>query len=114
MKTVYLDEGSRSIADLMELEEGDQQAISGLPDSKGLPMYLVTRISVPRESRGKGVGSKLLREILRDADEEGVVLTGWVSPSGGMTKKQLNDWYLREGYQKVKGSQLLVRYPKGT
>lgn len=84
MRQVYFDRESRSIADLVEISPA---------------YYLITRINVPRPSRGTGLASKLLREILGDADEEGVTLEIHPMPSGSLTRKELVAWYKRFGFQ---------------
>ena len=84
MKAIYLDRGTRSIADLMEVQTG---------------VFLITRINVPKASRGQGLGSKILKEILEDADEEDVTLEIHPMPSGSLTRKQLSEWYIRYGFK---------------
>lgn len=59
---------------------------------------LITRINVPIEHRCKGIGTSLLEEIIADADEEGVILHIEVQPSGGPTREQLKDWYMKFGF----------------
>lgn len=109
MKEVYLDLETRSIADLVEVS-GDLQYHLG----EGLTgtIWMITRINVPASARGTGTGSKLLRRILDDADEEGVVLVLGVSPSGGLGARELRQWYSRYGFQHLRESPLMVRYPK--
>lgn len=85
MKNIYIDRESRSIADLI-LNEEEKTA-------------LITRINVPEIHRGKGSGSKLLKEICEDADREEFILKLYVSPSGGLSGKELVKWYQRHGFQ---------------
>ena len=106
MKAVYLDQNTRSIADLVEIDPN---------------LYLVTRINVPTASRAKGFGSKLLREIIEDADREGTTLEIHPVPSGGMTRKELISWYRRHGFQWEQSRaspgdpiKVLIREPGGT
>lgn len=84
MQPIYIDMESRTIADLVEIEPG---------------YYLITRINVPKASRGHGLASKLLKEILEDADAEGAVLEIHPMSSGGLTRKELVSWYRRYGFQ---------------
>lgn len=84
MKQIYFDRASRSIADLVELDPA---------------YYLVTRINVPRESRNRGLGTKILTEILSDADMEGVTLEIHPMSSGGLSRAQLITWYKRHGFR---------------
>ena len=86
MRTCYVDEGSRSIADLCDYY------------GKGM---LLTRINVPQPVRGRGHARDLLARILRDADEEGVTLYLEILPSGGLTYYELEGWYLRAGFRCV-------------
>jgi predicted GNAT family N-acyltransferase len=59
---------------------------------------IITRINVPEGFRGKSVGTNLLTQIMKDADEEGVRLFLEISPSGGLSAEQLQDWYQRHGF----------------
>lgn len=97
MKTCYVDYESRAIADLCDAIDA------------GFKGWLITRINVPVRQRGKGVGSKLLQQILDDADLEGVNLFLEVVPSGGLDRDQLEDWYTRKGFKHYKG--FMVRKP---
>ena len=60
--------------------------------------YIVTRINVMERYRGLGLGSQILKEILDDADKEGVVLFIEPSASGGLSQKELEEWYERHGF----------------
>jgi hypothetical protein len=84
-------------------------AISDLCDyyNKGM---LITRINVPKEFRGKGVGSEILKDIIRDSDKDKIVLFLEIQPSDGLNFKQLEDWYIRYGFKYWKG--ILRRIPK--
>ena len=74
-----------------------------IPYTKGT---LIPRINVPNQRdnngeylyRGRGIGTKLLKECIADADKEDVTLYIDVSPSDGLNKKQLTDWYMRHGF----------------
>jgi len=83
LKHEYFDPGTRVIADLVKVAPG---------------YYLVTRINVPVLSRSRGLGSKMLREILTDADAEGATLEIHPLPSGGLSRQQLIAWYGRYGF----------------
>lgn len=76
--------------------------------------YLITRINVPKISRGRGLASKLL-----DADTEGIVLEEHPMPSGGLTRKESASWYRQYGFQWEKSRiepgepiKVLIREPK--
>lgn len=73
-----------AIADLCEYEDG----------------YIITRINVPHEFRGKGYGSQLLETIIEDARIHRVNLYLWISPSDGLNYTQLESWYTRHGFEK--------------
>lgn len=89
MKPLYVDVDTRGIIDVVDAR--------GSAIIKG---FLITRISVPQEHRGKGVATRLLRRVLADADEEGARLYLAIMPSGGsLTAKQLERWYRRYGFK---------------
>ena len=60
----------------------------------------------PQEARGKGAARKVMDELLNLADKHDVSLDLDVKPfgKGGLSKKQLADFYTRLGFNKVKGS----------
>lgn len=82
-------------------------AIADLCDYGGLvggaEGLILTRINVPREYRGKGEGTDLLKRILADADRDKVTLYLEISPSDGLNWEQLEAWYLRHGFKKWHG-----------
>lgn len=94
--TCYYHEESRSISDLALLHNG---------------WMLITRINVPVKSRGTGLGTRILNEVLRDADRFGVTLCLEPMPSGGMTFKSLRDWYERNGFVSI-NPHMMVRIPR--
>lgn len=85
MKSAYIDVPSRAMINTSPTDESDT--------------YEVNRVSVPaRNMRGKGIASILMKELLAEADKEGVTLTLWIHPSGGLTYEQLESWYMRCGF----------------
>jgi GNAT superfamily N-acetyltransferase len=86
MKSCYVDYEHRGIADLY-------------PPGELTDCWTVTRINIPKEERGNGYGTALLKRILADADEEGVSLSLEPSPSGGLNYAQLVAWYRRHGFR---------------
>lgn len=94
MQSCYLDKETRAIADLV--------------DYYSLGM-LITRINVPAQARGKGAGSKLLKQIIADADRTHTTLFLEVVPTGGMTAEQLAAWYGRYGFAPWRGGFLRRR-----
>jgi len=79
--------------------------------------WYINRINVPEEFRGKGYGTRLLKQVLQDADAEGAILLLDPVPSGGLSRRELTDWYLRYGFEirprPGDGLGLLERVPKG-
>lgn len=88
MKTCYFDLRTRVIADLIH---GD---LLGFPPDT----MVISRINVPQSHRGKGLGTKILKEILKDADSERVKLVLEPLASGGLNRDQLISWYRRNGF----------------
>lgn len=92
MKSFYIILGptarDNSIADTFDGE------VMGLPGVRW-----ISRINVAESQRGDGVGSKLLQQILDDADAEGVTLALEVSSSGRLSNEILEQWYARRGFQ---------------
>lgn len=91
----YVDKPTRSIADLCDYY------------GRGL---LLTRINVPKASRGQGHARALLERILDDADRERVTIFLEISPSDGLNFAQLEAWYLRHGFVECAG--FYCRTPK--
>jgi GNAT superfamily N-acetyltransferase len=86
VKTCYVDFEHRAIADLVSPGELT-------------PNWTITRINVPKKERGKGYGSALLKQILADADAEGVTLQLEPTPSDGLDYDELVLWYVRYGFR---------------
>ncbi len=69
MKTAYYDSDTRAMVNLYHPEDA--------PDDE----WTVTRVQVPRaEDRDKGIATRLLTEVCREADDEGVTLFIYVAP----------------------------------
>jgi ribosomal protein S18 acetylase RimI-like enzyme len=92
VKTCYIDRETRSIADL--IPPGDILVAPGDP----FQGWTISRINVPKEHRGKGLGSAMLKRILADADEEGIDLYLVVYATGALDDEQLTEWYERYGF----------------
>ena len=90
-----------------KLENPPGLAVLDLVDYYGEGL-MITRINVPTSHRGKGIGSRLLREALADADAEGITLWLEILAYGGLTNDQLRSWYERHGFR---GSSILKRNP---
>jgi len=89
MKNCYVERDFRSIADLCLGRE------MGFTDN----VMIITRINVPEKWRGLGIGSRLLTQILSDADRDGITLGLEVQPTGGLNLEQLEAWYSRHGFK---------------
>ena len=75
--------------------------------------YLVTRVSVPREHRGKGIGTKLLKEVTKDADKECSTLLIEPKPyDSGMTKESLINYYKIFGFEYISEEDYMIRISK--
>lgn len=100
MRVCYIDKETRAIADL----DPPENHLCG----KG---WLITRINVPFKQRGKGLARQLLKQILADADREGVRLFLYIVPSGGLVFEELEAWYMRHGFKPNRWS-LYIRRPR--
>jgi len=60
-------------------------------------------ITTPEAERGKGLASRVLKEITDEADAKGIKMTLDVDPQdeGGLSTDQLFDWYARNGFERV-------------
>lgn len=76
---------------------------------QGYGLYEITMIYVPANSRGRGVGQRLLSRLLDDADRVGVILQ--LVPCGtNLSTQQLEVWYLRLGFC-WQSNGVMKRYP---
>jgi GNAT superfamily N-acetyltransferase len=75
--------------------------------------WLLVWLYVVPEYRRHGYGTRLLEEIVGDADTDGVDI--WLVPApgpGGMSGMQLIKWYRQYGFQLVEGEPFdMVRRP---
>lgn len=98
MKRTYIEVDTRVIADLAPPGE--------------LSLYWhITRINVPQQARGHGLGSKMLDLLCREADEEGAALSLEVQSSGPLDDEALRAWYGRRGFVRTQYG-YLVRPPR--
>jgi GNAT superfamily N-acetyltransferase len=65
------------------------------------PGWTITRVITPQGFRGQGRARELMKQVLADADAEGVVLWLEINPYGDMTFDQLEVWYERLGFTRV-------------
>lgn len=61
--------------------------------------WTITRINIPKEHRGKGYGTKLLEQIITEADACKETLTLEIMPSGDLNYTELEEWYFRHGFK---------------
>lgn len=74
-------------------------------------VFVINRINVPDKARGKGYGTKLLKEILEAADAEKIMLLLGPSPSGGLDMAALTAWYERYGFRWTRSGMMMERMP---
>ena len=106
MKVYYVSKEHNAIADVSPGEH------IGFPQPRA---YVINRINVPKKHRGNGVASRLLQNILDDADEEGATLHLEINPSDGLTFRQLEAWYKRRGFEwsgSAGGAGFITRKPQ--
>lgn len=92
-----------SLRGTKELREHATQQGATL-DLYGDKVWQLSRILVDKSKRGGGVGTGVMREIVRQADAEGAVVT--LTPStdfGGSSVKRLTEFYKRFGFVENKG-----------
>jgi len=61
----------------------------------------ITRINVPIEHRGQGIGTNLLQQVCDDADYEEKDLILEIVPSGSLNYDQLEAWYAGFGFERI-------------
>lgn len=101
MTNCFVDMESKSIADLNEYYSSGK-----------LLGWMITRINVPVRQRGKGHGRALLHRILTEADRERITLYLGVQPSGGLTRSELEAWYMRHGFKRWAREGMFRRRPQ--
>lgn len=93
-----------------EIHKGAQIDLADIDDNT----TLVTRVVVPEEKRGEGIGTELLNELTSDADKECKTLLLEPRPytGSGMTKRSLINYYKRFGFECISKDDYMVRKPK--
>lgn len=92
MRETYWDQESRSIINLTQMRwDGEQEP----------GVYEVNRINTPPASRRQGFATRLVNQMLADADRENATLWLWINPSGPMGYSELADWYNRLGFRRT-------------
>lgn len=93
------------------LRIGFSAAIADLSEW-GNNCYFIHRINVPKNERGKGYGSKLLKMICDEADKENAILMLQIVSSGEMSDEDLTEWYRKYGFVELPSEYAFIRYPK--
>ena len=100
---------------LQEQYPGLELYLSG-PSRSGI--VTLSKIVIPKESRGEGVGSKVMKAILSWADQAGHTLALTPSKQWGGSVGRLKTFYKRFGFVMNKGrkkdyeiSELMYRHP---
>jgi N-acetylglutamate synthase-like GNAT family acetyltransferase len=61
--------------------------------------WLITSIGVQSAQRGRGAATRMLQEVLKDADKDQVKLFLSIEPDGtGLDDDALRSWYSRLGF----------------
>jgi ribosomal protein S18 acetylase RimI-like enzyme len=82
-------------------------------DEYDIDGYIITRIEVAPNLRGRGYGTRLLELVCYEADEEQQTLYLEVQPDGSwgsLTYDQLRKWYERYGFETF--GALMRRFPR--
>ena len=75
--------------------------------------WIVNRINVPVNARGRVIGNELLYKLITWADKYGQTLVLFVRPSSLLSDKDLRAWYMRNGFEiDTSGSYDLIRHPR--
>lgn len=73
-----------------------------LAENKSGPLTL-NKVVVPKEHRGKGLGTSFMNDLLAQADESGRTVALSPSEDFGGNKNKLNEWYKSLGFVPNKG-----------
>lgn len=84
-EVVFMSEGDYGFGDLFKIYTSK-------------PRVLFNRIFVPKNLRGRGIGSVILDTLLTQARSRGITVFCTISPYGDMTYAELKSWYLRKGF----------------
>jgi tRNA nucleotidyltransferase (CCA-adding enzyme) len=81
--------------------------------------YVLSKIVVPKELRGTGVGSKVMKDLIDKADMEGAIIALTPDTAFGGSKGRLIQFYKSFGFVPNKGRnkdfryrETMIRYPK--
>ena len=75
--------------------------------------YAITEVYVPANYRQQGIATRLMEEVIEDAELEEETLALRVAPYGDglMEVEQLEDWYARLGFRRSGRGDYMVRFP---
>ena len=92
----------------IELDSGVTVEIDSFGD-----FVTLTGLKTPKESRGKGLATQALKEIVSLADDAGVPIKIVAEPFGtdGMNKAQLIDWYSKNGFALQADGETMIYTP---
>lgn len=95
-RIAVLDIFQMSIDEVLEICEQDIEV------DETEQFHLISRINVPREYRGQGIGTELLERVLEEADIEEVNLVLEILPfSDGPDYEVLHAWYSKHGFREM-------------
>lgn len=69
------------------------------PGEEDMPSAWVARVIVPEGHRNEGVGTRLMRRLIEDADSEGVALVLSAEPYGDLDLEAITAWYRKLGFE---------------
>ena len=71
--------------------------------------YYFNRINVPKELRNKGIGTKLLKRLIKNIKNEKATLICDINPYGDLDFEKLKKWYMKHGFEENEDSQLILK-----
>lgn len=96
----------KDYADLVKNKKDKELFLSELQQVD--KVYYFSRLNVPEQLRGKGLGKLLMQETLKFCKEHNAMLINTVNPYGDMNLQELNDFYQNCGMKLLNKQGLLV------
>lgn len=93
-----------SIEDVMQAMTAKYPGIKLDVSARDGKPLVINRIVVPEDARGQGVGSDVMQQILKYADDAGSTVALSPSSDFGGNKRRLQKWYQSLGFTSNKGS----------
>ena len=118
-------EGGNSLPEFENINESIAQKLEA--EFPGLDLdlydtkagYILSKIALPKEERGSGIGTEVMQRIVDMADQEGKMIALTPDSAFGGSKGRLIDFYKRFGFVANKGRnktfdfrETMVRYPQ--